>query len=111
MDWGEMEAEAVDAVAKTLQVALPYVMTFHALAYAIVHPEESLLYNGAEGESQGLSKAFQQVIDDFLQDAEFKGRIRELMLAHFREDWDRIVAGRYDQTKEELLKRVIEARD
>ena len=104
VDWGEMEAEAVDAVAKTLQVALPYVMTFHALAYAIVHPEESLLYNGAEGESQGLSKAFQQVIDDFLQDAEFKGRIRELMLAHFREDWDRIVAGRYDQTKDELLK-------
>lgn len=103
-EWGEIESEAVGSVAKTLQVALPHVMTFHALAYAIVHPEESLLYNGAEGEAQGLSKAFQQVIDDFLQDAEFKGRIRELMLAHFREDWDRIVAGRYDQTKDELLK-------
>lgn len=103
-NWGEVEAEAVDSVAKSFQVALPHVMTFHALAYAIVHPEESLLYNGAEGESQGLSKAFQQVIDDFLQNAEFKHRIRELMLAHFREDWDRIVSGRYDQTKYELLK-------
>ena len=56
-----MEAEAVDAVAKTLQVALPYVMTFHALAYAIVHPEESLLYNGAEGESQGLRDGLQNL--------------------------------------------------
>lgn len=103
-DWGEIEAEAVDSVASTFQAALPHVMTFHALAYAIVHPEESLLYNGAEVESQGLSKTFQRVIDDFLQDADCKNRIRELMLAHFREDWDRIVEGRYDQTKDELLK-------
>ena len=104
VDWGEIEADVVDFVAKTFQVALPHVMTFHALAYAIVHPEESLLYNGADGEPQGLSKAFQQVIDDFLQDAECKDRIRELMLAHFREDWERIVAGRYEQAKDEFLK-------
>ena len=104
IDWGEIEVDVVDSVAKSLRVALPHVMTFHALAYAIVHPEESLLYNGAEGESQGLSKAFQQVIDDHLQSPDFKSRIRELMLAHFKEDWDRIVAGRYDQTKDELLR-------
>lgn len=104
VDWGESEVAAVDSVAKTFQVSLPHVMTFHALAYAIVHPEESLLYNGAEGESQGLSKAFQQIIDDHLQAPDFKDRIRELMLAHFKEDWDRIVAGRYDQTKDELIR-------
>jgi DNA helicase-4 len=104
IDWGELEAEAIDSVAKNLNVALPHVMTFHALAYGIVHPEESLLYNGAEGESQGLSRAFQTVVDDHLQLPEFRGQIRELMLAHFKEDWDRIVAGRYDQSKEELLR-------
>ena len=63
----EVEANAVDAIAAKLNITLPHAMTFHALAYAIVHPEESLLHNGAEGEAQGLSRAFQQVVDDHLQ--------------------------------------------
>jgi len=79
-------------------------MTFHALAHAIVHPKESLLYNGTEDESQKLSRAFQQVIDDHLKEPIFRGKIRELMLTHFREDWDRIIEGRYDQSKEEFLR-------
>lgn len=100
----EIEAAAVDEISSKFNIALPHVMTFHALAYAIIHPEESLLYNGVEGESQGLSRAFQQVIDDHLREPAFRERIRELMLAHFREDWDRIVEGRHDQSKEELLR-------
>ncbi len=104
IDWDGIETSAVDSVAAKLKVALPHVMTFHALAYAVEHPEESLLYNGAEGEAQGLSRVFQQVIDDHLQSPAFKAQIRELMLAHFREDWDRIVEGCYDQSKEELLR-------
>jgi DNA helicase-4 len=104
IDWDEIESNAVDSVATKLKITLPHVMTFHALAYAVVHPEESLLYNGAEGEAQGLSRVFQQVIDDHLQSPAFKEQIRELMLAHFREDWDRIVEGCYDQSKEELLR-------
>lgn len=103
-DREEIEASAVDAIAASLNIALPHVMTFHALAYAVVHPEESLLYNDAAGESQGLSRAFQQVIDDHLQVPAFREQIREVMLAHFREDWHRIVQGRYDQSKEELLR-------
>lgn len=100
----EIEAGAVDAIASQLKITLPHVMTFHALAYAIVHPEESPLYNGTEGESQGLSRALQQVIDDHLRESAFREKIRELMLAHFREDWDRIVEGRHDQSKEEFLR-------
>ena len=100
----EIEEGAVDTIASQLKITLPHVMTFHALAYAIVHPEESLLYNGTEGESQGLSRAFQQVIDDHLREPAFREKIRELMLAHFREDWDRIVEGRHDQSKEEFLR-------
>ncbi len=79
-------------------------MTFHALAYAIVHPDESILYNGAEGESQGLSRAFQSVIDDHLQVPKYRAAIRELMLAHFKEDWDQIVAKGYDQSKADFLR-------
>ena len=100
----DVEAGAVDTIAEKLNIALPHVMTFHALAYSIVHPEESILYNGAEGEAQGLSRVFQSVIDDHFQFPEFHHQIRELMLAHFREDWDRIVDGGYDQSKDELLK-------
>lgn len=103
LDKEEIEADAVDAVAERLKITLPHVMTFHALAYAIVHPEETLLYNGPSGEGQGLSRAVQQVIDDHLQDPAFKAQVRELMLAHFREDWERIVEGCYDKSKEELL--------
>ena len=104
IDWSEIEAESVDAVAARLKVALPHVMTFHALAYAIVHPDESILHNGAEGESQGLSRAFQSVIDDHLQIPKYKEAIRALMLAHFKEDWDRIVAKGYDQSKADFLR-------
>ena len=95
--------EIAERLSKMLDDRVPHVMTFHALAYAIVHPEESLLYNGPPGESQGLSRAFQQVIDDHLQIPAFKTEIRKLMLAHFREDWDRIAKGGYDKSKEELL--------
>ena len=103
-DREEIEASAVDAIAARLNITPPHVMTFHALAYAIVHPEESILHNGAEDESQGLNRVVQQVIDNRLQNPAFREKIRELMLAHFREDWDRIIEGRYDQSKEELLR-------
>ncbi|HLW66356.1 MAG TPA: UvrD-helicase domain-containing protein, partial [Gemmataceae bacterium] len=82
---------------------IPHVMTFHALAYALVHPEESLLYNEQAENNQSLSRAVQWVIDDQLQSADMKAKIRELMLAHFREDWEQIVAGGYERKKEELL--------
>ena len=99
-----IEAQVVDAVATERKVQLPHVMTFHALAYAIVHPEERMLYDDSEREGLGLSQAFQFVVDDHLQMPEWRGKIRELMLAHFRGDWDQIVEGCYDQTKEELLR-------
>ena len=102
-DINDIEEGAVDTIAARLNITLPHVMTFHALAYAIVHPEESLLYDRAEGESQELSRTVQRVIDDHLQVPEFREKIRELMMAHFREDWARIVEGRYGQSKEELL--------
>ncbi|MBW6484894.1 MAG: UvrD-helicase domain-containing protein [Syntrophobacterales bacterium] len=103
-DRGKFEVSAVDAIAKRFNITLPHVMTFHALAYAIVHPEESPLYDDDAGEDQGLSRAVQQLLDDHLQIPTFRDQIRELMLAHFREDWDRIVEGRYDQSKEEFLR-------
>jgi DNA helicase-4 len=103
IDREEIGASAVDTVAARLGVTLPHVMTFHALAYAIVHPEESILYNDPLGGNQSLSRVFQRVIDDHLQVPAFKAKIRELMLARFHEDWDRIVEGCYDKSRDELL--------
>lgn len=100
----DIEAKAVEKVSSKLNITLPHVMTFHALAYSIVHPEESLLYDESEGGSQKLSQTVQQVIDDHLRIPKFQEKIRNLMLAHFRDDWERIVEGHHDQSKEEFLR-------
>ena len=100
----DIEAKAVEKVSSKLNITLPHVMTFHVLAYSIVHPEESLLYDESEGGSQKLSQTVQQVIDDHLRIPKFQEKIRNLMLAHFRDDWERIVEGRHDQSKEEFLR-------
>jgi len=83
--------------------SIPHVMTFHALAYAIVHPEEALLYDDPTNNSHAKSRSLQSVIDDFLRDSRFKDKIRSLMLEHFRADWERIVKGGYDLEKSELI--------
>lgn len=100
----DIEAKVVEKVSSKLNITLPHVMTFHALAYSIVHPEESLLYDESEGSSQKLSQTVQHVIDDHLRIPKFREKIRNLMLAHFRDDWERIVEGRHDQSKEEFLR-------
>ncbi|MDR2688512.1 MAG: UvrD-helicase domain-containing protein [Azoarcus sp.] len=102
-DINEAEMESVSAVASELQIELPYVMTFHALAYAVVHPEETILYNDTNGQNQTLNRVFQSVIDDHLRQSTYQTQIRKLMLAHFKEDWDRIVAGWHDLPQEEFL--------
>lgn len=106
IDRGEVEEKAVDAVAQQLNIALPHVMTFHALAYAIVHPKESLLYDDPEGETEelrpGLSQVVRKVINEHLQKDVFNNQIRELMLAHFRSRWDRLIKGLFPDREEFL---------
>lgn len=99
-----IEAQVVDAVAEARNIRLPHVMTFHALAYAIVHPEEPILYDDSEGGSLSHSQALQFVVDDHLAMPEYRKKFRKLMLAHFRADWYRIVEGCYEQSKEEFLR-------
>jgi DNA helicase-4 len=82
---------------------IPHVMTFHALAHALVHPEEQLLFDEPAVGSQGLSREVQHVIDDHLRSETFGPVIRELMLRHFRDDWERIVKGGFHLPIEELV--------
>jgi DNA helicase IV len=87
----------------TLGTDLPHVMTFHALAHAIVHPDEELLFDDTSTGELSLSREIQDVIDDHLGSSEYRPRIRDVMLAYFRDDWERIVKGGFQLTTEELL--------
>ena len=86
-----------------LQGSTPHVMTFHALAYALVRPDEAILFDEEEGE-QRQSRAIQDIVDHYLCDSNYYDQIRALMMAHFRADWAHIVSGGYDRTPEELLR-------
>ncbi len=83
---------------------LPHVMTFHALAYALVHPGEKLIYDDMSADQLGLSREVQEVIDEHIRSPKYGTRIQKLMLAHFREDWERIEEGRFILPMEEFLK-------
>ncbi len=80
----------------------PHAMTFHALAYALVHPEEAIIYdddlNGFE-----KSSTVQQIIDSFIQDDKWGRKIKELMLKYFREDWENIVSSGLHLSSEEMV--------
>lgn len=81
--------ELNDRLHKNLGENKPQAMTFHALAYALVHPEEALI---CDDEVNGFSKSstIQDVIDSHLRDRVWSDRIMELMLKYFRADWEKI---------------------
>jgi DNA helicase IV len=82
---------------------LPHVMDFHALAHALVHPQQDLIFDDRPAANLGLSRVVQDVIDDHIRSPEFGDSVRDLMLAHFRDDWERIVDGRIELTIDEFL--------
>jgi DNA helicase IV len=97
-------AEMRARLAPVLGDNLPHVMTFHALAYALVHPDEDLVFDDPSSGSERLSREVQWVIDEHLLAPESSDLIRDVMLAHFREDWDRIEGGGFKLSIDELLR-------
>ena len=81
--------EMQDRLDSDLQGSSPHVMTFDALAYALVHPEK-IIKDEPEGE-QSQSRALQDMIDSYRSDSNYYDKIRALMMAHFRADWERII--------------------
>lgn len=82
---------------------LPHVMTFHALAYALVPGAKALLVNSSDGNDQSLNQEFQAVLLDAMDRPDFQGKVRRLMLAHFRADWESIVRGGLNLGRDEML--------
>ena len=96
---GEMK----DRLRKAVGENMPHVMTFHALAYALVHPAEELIYDLADQEELRQSREVQAVIDEHIRSSEHRAAIRDIMLAHFREDWEKITEGRFELAMKEFL--------
>lgn len=78
---------------------IPHVMTFHALAYAIVHPDESLIFDDPGSKSQAQSRAIQKLINLELKNSNLIDRIRDVMLKYFRGSWEAIVNQEFDDAK------------
>ncbi|MFO0858992.1 MAG: UvrD-helicase domain-containing protein [Phycisphaerales bacterium] len=88
---------------KHMECEVPHAMTFHALAYAIVHPEEALLIDSPDDSQPALSRAFQNVLNDFLDDDRFRVDVQSIMMGHFRADWDRLSRAGLTMSQDEGL--------
>lgn len=96
--------EMVERVSAKLGTGpLPHVMTFHALAYALLPGAKSLLVNSSDSGDQSLNQEFQMVLLDAMTSPDFERRIRQLMLGHFRTDWESIVRGGLHLERDEML--------
>lgn len=93
--------EMKERLCKVLKGQLPHVMTFHALAYALLHPGENLISDDA-GELR-MSREIQAVIDAHLQSPKFNPMIKQVMLSHFENDWERIEKGGFYLPIPELI--------
>ena len=94
--------EIRERLQKNLQNDPPYAMTFHALAYHLVHPDETLIFDEPEGQ-QTRSRSLQSVIDEYVRNSDYSEQIKSLMIAKFRKVWIRISEGGYDLTPEEMI--------
>lgn len=81
----------------------PHVMTFHALAYAIVPGAKSLLANSSDGVDQSLNAELQRVLWDAMERGEVEARVKRLMLAHFRADWESILGKGLNLDRDSML--------
>ena len=80
----------------------PYAMTFHALAYHLVHPDETLIFDEPDGQ-QSRSRSLQNVIDEHTRNPDYSEQIKSLMMDKFRDVWIRIAEGGYNLTPEEMI--------
>ena len=80
----------------------PYVMTFHALAYALVHPTEAIMMD--DGNSKTLSRFVSEIIDQKIRHPITFLRIRSFMIQYFRDEWDARVESGVNLDKEVFLR-------
>jgi hypothetical protein len=100
-------AEIKERIQKHAGENIPHVMTFHALANRLVHPEEKINFDEKDGE-QSLSLSMQAVISEYLDKPVYYAEIRNLMRKHFRIDSESLIA--YVKYRRSLPKEGIDGR-
>ena len=78
---------------------IPHVMTFHALAHALVHPDERILVDDTKTGSLAQSREIQKIIDLGIGKSSFIDRIRDVMMKYFRGSWNSIIENTFDAEK------------
>jgi DNA helicase-4 len=68
-------------------VEIPLAMTFHSLAYSLVHPKESLIWDDEKENRYEQSAVVQSVIDANCSDPRFLSQVRKIMTSFFSDDW------------------------
>ena len=63
-----VESEAIDETSTELNVELPFVLTFHALARAVVQPTGAILHDDEGNNDRTLSTLVQELVDWVLKD-------------------------------------------
>jgi DNA helicase-4 len=78
---------------------IPHVMTFHALAYALVHPDEKMMFDNTNTNNLTLSREIQKLIDIKIRKTNLIEQIRNLMMQYFRGTWDSIFGSSFNEEK------------
>ena len=94
--------EIRERLQKHLHSDIPYVINFHALAYALVRPSQTLSYNESGGQ-QAQTHLIQSVINDHLNDSVYRERIKSLMIRRFKAEWFYLMRKEFNLTEEERL--------
>ena len=82
----EIKVRLRDALPVSAQ--MPHIVTFHALAYALLRPEEDLVFDDEDAESLAQSRKVQNVVDEFLVSR--TEDVRRAMLGYFEDSWTAI---------------------
>jgi len=83
--------EMASRLKKMIHGIAPFVMTFHAFAHAIVHPEENLVAENENADKREMNQIFQQIINEYMKQPELEAAIQEMIISFCREDWDRFL--------------------
>jgi DNA helicase-4 len=80
-------------VEKVGEERCPHVMTFHSLAYQLVHPGKGSILMDEKNSEEGktLSQFLNNIIDDAIRNGDLVEQIQKIMLLRWESEWKEIV--------------------
>jgi DNA helicase-4 len=100
----DINSEIVAELIESLGVDLPFAMTFHSLAYALVQPEGQILMDDDISNEESHSALFEEIVKEILSDELKALDIKDLMMRHFKQDYEKLINPEYAMSDEELLR-------